>query len=51
MTLDHLAFSVGFTVYIMIGVYFEERALLSQWGPIYEAYCRRVGSIVPSLSQ
>ncbi|MEO8362086.1 MAG: hypothetical protein ABI672_18805 [Vicinamibacteria bacterium] len=51
MTLDHLAFSVGFTVYVIIGVYFEERALLRQWGSVYEAYCRRVGSIVPSFKR
>ncbi len=49
MTLDHLAFSIGLTAYIVIGVYFEERALLRQWGPVYEAYGRRVGSIVPSF--
>ncbi len=49
MTLDHLAFSMGFTLYIIIGVYFEERALLRQWGSVYEAYCRRAGSIVPSF--
>ena len=49
MTLDHLAFSVGFTLYVILGVYFEERALLREWGPVYEAYSRRVGSIVPSF--
>ena len=50
MTLDHLLFAAGSTVYIWIGVYFEERSLRRQWGRVYEEYCGRVGSIVPSFT-
>ena len=49
MTLDHLVFSLGFSAYILIGVYFEERALRRQWGSVYENYAQRAGSIVPSF--
>jgi protein-S-isoprenylcysteine O-methyltransferase Ste14 len=47
MTLGHLLLSAGLTAYVMVGVHFEERALRRRWGPVYEAYRRRVPSIVP----
>jgi protein-S-isoprenylcysteine O-methyltransferase Ste14 len=50
MHLDHLVFSIMATIYIVIGVYFEERSLRRQWGSTYDDYCKRVGSIVPSFS-
>ena len=49
MTLDHLLFAVGATVYVWIGVYFEERSLRRQWGDQYEKYRARVGTIVPTF--
>ena len=50
MTLGHLLFATFSTVYVAIGVYFEERALRRQWGGTYEDYRRRVPTIVPSLT-
>jgi len=50
MRLDHLLFAVMATLYIVIGVFFEERSLRRQWGATYDDYCKRVGSIVPSFS-
>jgi protein-S-isoprenylcysteine O-methyltransferase Ste14 len=50
MTLDHLLLAAGFSIYIVIGVFFEERALLRSWGSRYADYCARVGSVVPSLA-
>src|SRR6478735_6268673 len=47
MTLDHLLFAIGMTVYVWVGVYFEERSLRAQLGRPYEEYCQRVRSIVP----
>src|SRR5262249_28032613 len=32
MTLGHLVFALGFSLYIVVGVFFEERAMLNQWG-------------------
>jgi methanethiol S-methyltransferase len=49
MTLDHLLFAAGTTVYIWIGVHFEERALHRQWGRQYEEYRERVGTLVPTF--
>ena len=50
MTLDHLLFAAGTTVYVCIGVHFEERALRRIWGLQYDGYCDRVWSIVPTLA-
>jgi protein-S-isoprenylcysteine O-methyltransferase Ste14 len=47
MTLGHLLFAAGFSLYVVIGVHFEERALRRQFGETYEAYRRRVPTIVP----
>jgi methanethiol S-methyltransferase len=47
LTAGHLLFAAGFSLYVVIGVHFEERALRRQWGETYEAYRRRVPSIVP----
>jgi len=49
MTVDRLLFAVGTTIYIWVGVFFEERALRRQLGRPYEEYCQRVRSIVPTL--
>ena len=49
MTLDHLLFAAGSTIYVLIGVYFEERSLLRHLGPVYEDYRTRVGTIVPTF--
>jgi protein-S-isoprenylcysteine O-methyltransferase Ste14 len=51
MHLDHLLFAIMATLYIVVGVYFEERSLRRQWGATYDDYCKRVGSIVPSFSR
>jgi methanethiol S-methyltransferase len=47
LTAGRLLFAVGFSLYVAIGVHFEERALRRQWGETYEAYRRRVATIVP----
>jgi protein-S-isoprenylcysteine O-methyltransferase Ste14 len=49
MTVDHLLFAVGVSIYIWIGVFFEERSLRRQLGRPYEEYCERVRSIVPTF--
>jgi protein-S-isoprenylcysteine O-methyltransferase Ste14 len=47
MTQGHLFFAAGLSLYVVIGVHFEERALRRQWGDTYETYRRRVPTIVP----
>jgi methanethiol S-methyltransferase len=47
LTVGHLLFAAGFSLYVIVGVHFEERALRRQWGDTYEAYRRRVATVVP----
>jgi protein-S-isoprenylcysteine O-methyltransferase Ste14 len=49
MTLGHLVFATGFSLYVVVGVFFEERTLVAQWGDRYDDYRDRVGAIVPRL--
>lgn len=51
MHADHLLFACLATLYIVIGVHFEERALRRQWGDTYEDYRSRVRSLVPTFSR
>jgi methanethiol S-methyltransferase len=45
MTATQFFLSGGLTLYIAIGVYFEERDLIRQWGQNYLDYKRRVGAL------
>ncbi|MCR9086185.1 MAG: hypothetical protein NXH97_05510 [Rhodobacteraceae bacterium] len=48
MTLGHLLFAGSMTGYIFAGLYFEERALLSKFGPRYLAYQQSVPKLFPN---
>ena len=47
MSLGHLLFAVIFTIYIMIGLYFEERDLIKEFGNKYEEYRAKVPMLIP----
>jgi len=47
MTAGRLLFALGFSVYILIGIGFEERDLLRQFGEIYRTYREQVGMLIP----
>ena len=49
MTVGRLLFAAGLSLYVVIGVHFEERALRRQWGDVYRSYRRRVPALVPTV--
>lgn len=43
---DTLFMAIGMSAYMAIGLYFEERDLIQQWGDTYRAYKQRVGALI-----
>jgi protein-S-isoprenylcysteine O-methyltransferase Ste14 len=50
LTMAHLIFAAGMTAYILIAIPFEERNLVSHFGPTYERYRRNVGGLIPKFT-
>lgn len=49
MTVNRLVLWIVFTLYIVIGAYFEERKLLKDFGQVYADYKSRTPMLVPKL--
>lgn len=49
MSASHLFFALGASIYVAVGVRFEERDLRRSFGVSYDAYAARVPALVPRL--
>lgn len=49
MSFGHLIFATGMTIYMLIGLAFEEHDLLRSFGNIYQQYRKQVPMLIPLL--
>ncbi len=47
MTWNLLALALGLSGYILVGIQFEERRLLREFGPVYKIYRRQTPMLIP----
>jgi protein-S-isoprenylcysteine O-methyltransferase Ste14 len=51
MTMTQIILSIGFTVYIFIGLWFEEKDLIAEHGDDYLAYRKQTGKVLPKFGK
>jgi len=49
MTVGHLVFSIGMSIYVLVGIHFEERALARAIGQTYVDYQQRTSKVIPKV--
>jgi len=49
MQLDHFVFSLGMTLYILVGIHFEEKGLAQDLGEPYQAYQKKTKKVIPAV--
>jgi protein-S-isoprenylcysteine O-methyltransferase Ste14 len=49
-TVNSLAFALGATSYILVGMIFEERKLVAEYGQVYQDYQKKTPALVPGLN-
>jgi protein-S-isoprenylcysteine O-methyltransferase Ste14 len=49
MTVGHFVFTTAMSMYVFVGLFFEERDLVRQFGQRYLAYRQSVPKVIPRL--
>jgi protein-S-isoprenylcysteine O-methyltransferase Ste14 len=49
MTMGHLLLAAGMTLYVLVGIVFEERDLIRRFGDRYRDYRNRVPALIPGF--
>jgi protein-S-isoprenylcysteine O-methyltransferase Ste14 len=49
MTVGHLVFSIGMSIYVLAGIHFEERGLARELGQTYVDYQKRTSKVIPKV--
>ena len=49
MTVGHLVFSIGMSIYVLAGIHFEERGLARDLGQTYIDYQQRTSKVIPKV--
>ncbi len=49
MTITHLFFAIGMSIYVIIAIYLEEKDLIDIYGTLYEEYKERVSMLIPRI--
>lgn len=50
MQLEHLLLSVGMSIYVFVGLWFEEKDLIAYFGDEYRSYKSEVGGLFPRIA-
>ena len=48
-TASHLVFAAGMSIYVFIGLHFEEKDLIQEFGETYQNYMKRVKRVIPFI--
>ena len=48
-TTSHLIFAAGMSIYVFIGLHFEEKDLIQEFGETYQNYMKRVKRVIPFI--
>ena len=51
MTIGHLVLAIGMTLYILLGIRYEEQDLIDALGEQYLDYRKRVGMVIPGIGK
>ena len=49
LTLGRLVLTLAFTVYILVGIHYEEKTLVADLGEDYEVYRRTTPGLIPGM--